>query len=161
VLYHGESHDDFQTFRGDIVADLDPQGAIERLFTEDVVHYQWEAVRHRRYLMKHISACEHEGVNGLLETMSIYDDVRQDLAARFALGAPDAVRRVKQLLAAAGHDLETARARAIALHLDEIGRYQGLIGAAEKRRDKALRELAAHRDRARGVKADAPSGNGE
>lgn len=149
VLYDDEDPIAYIEFRKEVFASLQPVGVMEKILADDNVHHHWEAMRHRRLLLKHIASCEPEALDQLLEGLGLDDDDRAAIVTGFASGAAAAVAEAEKLLSAAGHDLETIRARAVAIHSEEIGRLQALIASAEKRRNRCVRDLANHRDRMR------------
>lgn len=128
-------------------AALEPQDEVETMLVDDIVQNNWDALRYRRLQQKLIASCQHEGLAALLDTLPIDDDQRQELVNGVAFGDEKVVARLTELLASAGHDWETVQARTLALRSDEIAKFNALIAAAEKRRDRSLRDLEERRSR--------------
>lgn len=145
MLYQDEDPTAYAKFRDRIHDRLHPEDEFEEILADDYAHLHWEVMRLRRLLLKHIASREPEALDQLLEGLGLDEDARAKIVTGFASGGAPDIADAERLLMAAGHDLETVRARAVAIYSEEIGRLQALITAAEKRRNRCVRDLARHR----------------
>jgi hypothetical protein len=69
----------------------------------------------------------------------------EPFARRVLRRRPDAIDRLKEILDESGMTMETIRAEALCARIREIERISALIVAAERRRNKTLREIERYR----------------
>ena len=69
----------------------------------------------------------------------------ETLATRRAAGDPEAIKRVDELVAAAGNSIDYVQAQTVAGILDDLERFNRLISSAQWRRDALLREIDRRR----------------
>ncbi len=67
------------------------------------------------------------------------------LASRWAAGDPEAIKRVDELVAAAGSSIDHVQAQAVAGILDKVEGFNPLMSSAQWRRDALVREIDRRR----------------
>ena len=143
-LLPGEDATGYDRLHAELSAALQPVGAIEAIWVHDLVYLTWNIFRLRRLHDGLIKATCHEGLERLLTTLTGYDKAHE-LATRWAIGVPDAIKSVDQLLASANLTVEAIVANTLSLKIDEIERIDRMIMTAEARRNDIYREIDRHR----------------
>jgi hypothetical protein len=120
-----------------------PADILEDIWVRDVVDLTWEIWRHRHLKASLLNARAREGLQDLLEALSLNggEQLQQDWAVR----KPKAIARVDRLLASVGLTRDAVMAETLYRYLDQITRIDAMIALAENRRSAVLCEIERHR----------------
>jgi hypothetical protein len=150
AVLEGEDAASYDTLLARISGTLQPADVLEDIWVRDVVDLAWEIMRLRRLKAELMKEAAYEGVEKVLDprTGLFFEETRvtaYDWAKRWATGDREAIAMVDRVLASCGLSMETVRARALSLHIDQFERIDRMIAMAEGRRDSFLREIDRHR----------------
>jgi hypothetical protein len=140
----GENAADYHAFVAGVRADIKPVGFLEQMWVGDIVNNAWEIARLRRVKAGFMAAIAHEGLTAVLYPLRDFS-IGDDLIDRWARREPDALEEVDRILASGGLGVDAVIATAFAKHTAFFATIEGLIGAAEARRDRALHEIDRYR----------------
>jgi hypothetical protein len=145
-LLPGEKLSDYNALRSQMMQETQPKGFLETLLVRDVVNSEWDILRLHRLKIALLRAKAHEGVREILAPFGDEDDDDMNaLPDRWARGDPEARKEVGRLLKSAGLTVDAIVATTLAGNLDTVERIDGLLAAAEARRNKAFLEIDRHR----------------
>lgn len=133
---------------------LRPKDAIEDVWAQDFIDYEWELQRLRRMKVAVIQAARREAMREFLPDYLTPGDLRGSskgetarlLAEDWSRGNPKATARVINVLKRHDLSLDAVMAAALLARLDQLECFDKLIGVAEHRRNAALGELEKRRD---------------
>jgi hypothetical protein len=140
MLLVTESAVEFDKLRDELLQDIQPQGAIERHYAEDVAYLTWEVRRYRAAKAGIINAALSEALRGILN--QVLPQIRRSKAGDLARGWFDdkkAKAEVMTLLQTHGLDETAIAAEAFRLRAEDIESCNRMEAFAEARREKALR----------------------
>ena len=123
---------------------LTPSDILEQIWVRDVVDLTWETLRLRRLKAQFLTATAHEGLAMVLGPL-LGAKTSDQVAPRWAARDAQALVQVDAVLAAAGLDMDAARARTFALKIDTVERIERMSAGAHYRRSDVLREIERHR----------------
>lgn len=145
ALLEGENEAAYSELLLQLSSVVGPADTIEEIWTRDIVDLTWEVWRWRRLKAALLAANAQRGLRRILRRL-IDDEATADrLAERWATGHPPAVKRVNRVLAKAGLSMDAVMAETLVVRLDSIERIDGLVAAAERRRNAVLHEIERHR----------------
>jgi hypothetical protein len=143
MLLATESKEEFAKMRDEFFEDLQPEGAIERRYSEDVVSLTWEILRYRRAKAGIINAALlsalHVSVGRCVWYRAPNYSLKVESLARGWFENGEAKAEVVKLLETFGFDETTIAAEAFRLCAENIERCDRMEALAEARREKALR----------------------
>ena len=138
-----ESAAEFEKLRDELLQDIQPQGAIERRYAEDVAYLTWEVRRYRAAKAGIINAALVAALCGILN--QVLPPMRPlTMAGDLARGWFDdkeAKAEVMTLLQTYGLDESAIAAEAFRLRAEDIERCNRMEAVAEARREKGLRVI--------------------
>lgn len=144
ALVEGEDVQAYNALLDEIIIAVKPQDVFEEIFVRDFVDLQWELMRWRRS-------------NAVLMNSDLYLTVREVLTPIVgiaeAIGLADqcgkrdaeALKKVREVLDAAGMSAEVLSARSLARRIEHVESLDRMAATAEMRRRSALQELRTHR----------------
>ena len=143
MLLVTESAAEFAKLRDELLQDIQPQGAIERHYAEDIAYLTWEVRRYRVAKAGIINAALLEALGGILKQalpqmrpLAMADDL-----ARGWFDDKKAKAEVMKLLQTYGLDESAIAAEAFRLRSEDIESCNRMEAVAEARREKALRVI--------------------
>lgn len=152
LLAH-KSREDYQALQNEFFAELEPQGALETQFINDVVYGTWDIRRLRQARTELITinmvAVGHQILGDLLRADPEFKKLDPSLKNNFAalrkiksavLGDRQAFEQVEELLARAKVTWAELYANAIRKTLPQLQRLDRLIDRAERSRQSALKD---------------------
>jgi hypothetical protein len=144
-LIEGEDTQAYDELLTQISTAVRPADILEDIWVRDIVDLVWERFRLRRLKANLMTASAVQGLAKVLEAFLGPCDA-EDLAKDWAARKPRAIKRVDNILAAAGLTMDAVMAQTLSLKLDDIERIDRMIGLAEARRNAVLREIDRHRE---------------
>ena len=149
MLLVTESAVEFEKLRDELLQDIQPQGAIERHYAEDIAYLTWEIRRYRETKAAIVNDAWLQALerilNRLVPHFEICDfELRPKEVDRLVRGWFDnkkAKAEVTQLLKTYGFDQTSIEVEAFRLRAEEIERCNRMEAFAEARREKALRVI--------------------
>ena len=144
-LVQGEDPQLYKELLAEITVGVHPNDIIEDFMVHDIAYLALEVQRLRSIKVNITTTGMVNGLNKILNDLvnPLLNNMR--LAERWAVGEPDAVEEVEELLSKAGLTEKSIENEAFVLRLPEIERLDRMIAAAEKRRAVAMREIHHHR----------------
>ncbi|MEY9123676.1 hypothetical protein [Bradyrhizobium yuanmingense] len=140
-LLSTEAAEDFESLATAMVQRIAPQGIVEEVLVNDVVHATWEIIRSQRCRTPLIQSAYREALINLLQHATGLDELQAGLLGDAWFGEAGKQEIMNRL--APYHLDETAiEAEAMKLHCSELETLDRLLASAEGRRNKALRLLA-------------------
>jgi hypothetical protein len=146
MLLATESAEEFAKMRDEFLEDIQPEGAMERRYVEDVAYLTWEVRRYRESKAGIINAALFGALHEILKQLvpSYTGDVlvRRLMIERLARGwfdTKETKAEVLELLRSFGLDETTIAAEAFRSRAADIEECDRLEAGAEIRREKALR----------------------
>jgi hypothetical protein len=146
-LLEGESSTAYDELLARISGTVKPADVLEEIWVSDIVNLTWEIAQFHRLKANLITASTYLGVRAVLSPIQSELGEAHSLAYAWAARMPDAVKKVKELLASAGLSMDAVMALTFAEKITEIERFDRLAMNAEIRRNAALREIERHRAR--------------
>jgi hypothetical protein len=152
ALLPGEDGRLYAELRRRIWEALKPRDIFEEVLAADLVDIQWEIVRYRRLLGKHLQnerlrASEHL-IEGILP-LDFSPDEGARLARKRAIdrttGEPEARKEITSQMKRFDLDEEAVIAAAFARNVDLVEKVTRMISVAEARKNKAFREFEFRR----------------
>jgi hypothetical protein len=148
-----ESADEFASLRKGLKSEIQPEGAIEQMYFDDLVTLRWETLRFRRYKTAIINSSRRIALQGILEQLlwdqdyerSYQKDKAAEDLARSWFVNKNAQARVAKLLRKFQMDEGAIEAEAFRLCSEGLERLERILTALEFRRDKVLRCIADYR----------------
>jgi hypothetical protein len=146
-LLEGEDAALYDQLLSQISGAVKPSDIFEDIWVQGIVDLVWEMVRLRRLSASLMTPTAHKAVQTILQPF-IPDYLERDSLAK-AWGTRDkaAVKKVDNLLAAAGMSIDAVMAQTLSINLDDIERIDRMIATAEARRNLTMREIERHRAR--------------
>lgn len=121
-----------------------PADIVEELWTHDFVTAAWEVLRLQRLRTGLILLGRQRAIEKVLGPICGIEMAR-DIARGCVQGDSPAVGNLEARLRDAGLGMECLMAEALAHRLGDVEKVEGLIAAAEARRDRLLREIELRR----------------
>jgi hypothetical protein len=144
-LLPGENEASYEHMLTQVIADVDPQDALEEFWVEDIVYNAWETRFLRRCLREVQRAAALQQLTAVLEPRLGGEAVKALIEA-WQRGEPSAVREVQEHLAALGTTAQAVATFAVTTEIGAAYEFDALIACKEVRRNNALRELDRHRE---------------
>jgi hypothetical protein len=144
-LVEGDDRAAYEELLAQISAAVKPADILEDIWVHDIVDLVWEIFRLRRLKVNLMAATASKGLQSRLEPFS-FEEWR-DLAEAWAARKPDAIARVKHLLALAGLTIDAFTLQSFCDNLAAIECIERMTAKAEARRNEALFEIDRHRSR--------------
>ena len=162
-LLAGEDAAAYDDLLARVSASLKPRDIFEEIWMREIVDLTWEAQRWRRYqtslikaaipevlekVLKPLASTPVPGVGSFVAQMQARVQAQNavpKLAAEWVAGDAAALKRVEELLTAAGLTIDDMVTRAVAQELEKIERFNRLLASAEWRRNTVLREVDRRR----------------
>ena len=143
MLLVTESAVEFDKLRDELLQDIQPQGAIERQYAEDIAYLTWEVRRYRETKAGIINAALLSALKGILDQVlpTIRPLAKADDLARGWFDDKKAKAEVMKLLQTHGLDESAIAAEAFRLRAKDIESCNRMEAFAEARREKALRVI--------------------
>jgi len=143
MLLVTESAVEFDKLRDELLQDIQPQGAIERQYAEDIAYLTWEVRRYRETKAGIINAALLSALKGILDQVlpTIRPLAKADDLARGWFDDKKAKAEVMKLLQTHGLDESAIAAEAFRLRAEDIERCNRMEAVAEARREKGLRVI--------------------
>ena len=155
ALIDGESADSYDDLMERCQSALKPTDMLELIWLKDFVDNLWEGLRLRRLRAADLNRFRVQGMASVLESIIALGEEpggaflwRMDaekLAKDWQTGDPDAVRQVENLFHQFGFSLESVLAAALHDQLSTFERLDRLIDAADRRRNRTIKELLNYR----------------
>jgi hypothetical protein len=145
VLLPGEDAASYEHMLAQVIADVDPQDAVEELFVEDIVQLAWDARFLRRAQREVVRAAARQQLAAVLAP-AVGTAAAKALTEAWQRGERSAQADIDAHLAALGTSLQAITAQALTATIDDTRDLDDLICKNEIRRHNALRELARHRE---------------
>jgi hypothetical protein len=143
-LIEGDDRAAYDALLARISAAVKPSDILEDIWARDIVDLVWEIFRLRRLKVDLMAATASKGLQKMVELS--FEEWR-DLMAAWAARKPEAVERVKRLLASAGLTMDAFMFQSFCDNLHAIDCIERMIAKAEARRNDALFEIERHRSR--------------
>ena len=144
ALIEGEDRAGYYALHDKIVDFVKPKDIFEEILVREIIDLEWDAMRYRRLNAALMSSDLYLAVRDmLLPFCGIVDAC--DISDGCAKRDPEAMARLKEILASAGIGMDVITARTLARRIDAVERIARLAENAELRRTRALRELEKHR----------------
>jgi hypothetical protein len=124
---------------------LQPVDFIDKIYARDIVKLLWEERRLYRLRAEFLKSSSHLGLEQILQHHVEYER-RRSFISRWVQGDPKTVEEVNAILAKSSLTREAITAETFVIKLRELENIDRMIAAHEDRRNKALRELAFHRE---------------
>ena len=144
ALIEGDDKAAYYALHDKIVDFVKPKDVFEEILVREIVDLQWETMRYRRLKAALMSSDLYIAVRdmllpicGVVEASKISDGC--------AKRDPEAMARLKEILASVGVSMDVLNARTLARRINDVERIDRLAENAELRRTRALRELEKHR----------------
>jgi hypothetical protein len=133
-----------------VSADVQPADFIETIWIHDIVYYQWQSLRYRRFKTELIRTAKQRGLAAVLKECTCKFEFQmmatEELAWRYVIGIPQAIAEVDELLQEAQLTIDAIFAHGIAESMESIERFDRLIHASEARRDLILGQVYERRE---------------
>lgn len=147
VLFPGEDNETYESVREAFFQDLAPQSMYERTLVDDIVHLEWEKVRHRRLRDALILAVAWAETMTALKQAYSKDEAPERAASKaradadaFVRGNAQEHQQAIKLLRAVRREPDEIMAVAYAQYGDEITRHERKLAEIEMRRRKLFRD---------------------
>ena len=142
-LIPGENATGYDELLARVGAVLKPADIIEEIWVRDVVDLAWDILRLRRLKASLLAASAN---HGLFKVLSELDEAgAYKTSGAWLARNPDAVARVETSLTSAGMSMDNVMAETLSYKMNDIARIEGMIMAAEARRNATLREIDRYR----------------
>jgi hypothetical protein len=129
----------------EVHAILQPVDFIDKIYARDIVKLLWEERRLYRLKAEFLKSSSHLGLEVILKHHVDYSS-RRDFIARWVQDDPETVEELNAILAKSSLTREAITAETFVIKLRELENIDRMIASHEERRNKALRELAYHRE---------------
>jgi hypothetical protein len=129
----------------EVHAILQPVDFIDKIYARDIVKLLWEERRLYRLKAEFLKSSSHLGLEVILQHHVDYSS-RRDFIAKWVQGDPETVESVNAILVKSSLTREAITAETFVIKLRELENIDRMIANHEERRNKALRELAYHRE---------------
>jgi hypothetical protein len=148
MLIATESAEEFTKTRDEFLEDIQPEGAIERRYAEDVAYLTWELRRYRKSKAGIINAALFDALQEILKQVVPRYKTNMDVPLRLLMierlargwfDNKEAKAEVMKLLRSFGLDETTIAAEAFRSRMEDIEECDRMEALAEARREKALR----------------------
>jgi hypothetical protein len=154
MLLVTESAAEFEKLRDELLQDIQPQGAIERHYAEDIAYLTWEIRRYRETKAAIVNDAWLQALKSILNRLVPHIGVgdfewHPNEVDRLARGWFDNKTKaeVTQLLKTYGFDQTSIEVEAFRLRAEEIESCNRMEAFAEARREKALRFISKVRNK--------------
>jgi hypothetical protein len=150
-LLISESADEFATLRAELEHEINPKGAIEKIYVADIAALVWETLRLRRIktgiIRNAYGAALETILKRLVADQSFLSTARQDAEALAVAWLHDRQARIKvsKQLRKFGLDETAIEAEAFRKCCADLERVDRMLTMTETRRDRALRFIADYR----------------
>jgi predicted nucleic acid-binding protein len=151
-LLISESAEDFQRIRDAFCHEIGPQGIVEQVYVDDIVHLTWEILRLRRCKNLVINIFYQEGLADLIRQLSRqpdeYEEDVEDQANEMAAAwftDREAKRHVSELLKTHQLDESAIEAAAVNKAAGCLEQLDKLMISAARRREKSLQGIGEYR----------------
>jgi len=148
-LLIGDDGEIFGQLETAIVAEINPQGALENLWCRDIVERSYEILRLRRWKAQLIELREIGAVKVLLHHSSQlirYPERIDDLVNGWGAGDQDTIDRVYEVLKHTERTHSHIEAQVVGSNLEALTAIEQLLLSNELRRDSIIKEIERHRD---------------
>jgi hypothetical protein len=162
-LLRTESLADFESFRGGLVRDIRPRGAVEEMYFADIVRGTWEIMRLGRAKTEIIKAAYPQAVMSLMRKLSpTFDPAVNDLfdGASFAAAqqetreetaldwssSGDVQAKVRDFLKKFNLDDRAIEAEAVVSCMPMLERLEMMVISLQRQRSRAFSELCSYRE---------------
>jgi hypothetical protein len=143
-LVEGEDPKLYGEFAARVLRAVKPKDFIEELLVQDVIDLSWDIRRMRLYKAALLSSWSWRGVEQLA-VLERDEAEAKTLARDWAASYSEDMEAVREMLDYRALPYETLAAVAWADAIDIMGRIEGIIANAERRRNDALHEIERHR----------------
>jgi hypothetical protein len=140
----GENPATYEALSARFCAAINPVDVIDEILLRDAVDRTWDIARWRRFQTALLATTAHEALADVLSPLRDFG-VGDDLIERWARRESAALQEVNGILAAANLDITAVMARAFAANIAAFQTIELMIGGAEARRERILRELERRR----------------
>jgi hypothetical protein len=149
-----ESVDEFVALRKALYDEIEPNGAIEQGFVEDLADVMWEIMRLLRIKAEILNGAFYEALIKILKQVwseDFEDYFERDraiagLAWQWLGNDSDAKAKVSELLGQHQLDETAIEAESFRMRVQELETLDRMLGLLEGRREKVLTGIAAYRD---------------
>lgn len=145
-LLEGEDKKEFINFRDSCLSALQPNDAVELVWTLEFSNYVWEIQRLRGIKAEIIRGNREPAVRNLQSDFGRSYLETEDFAKKWSAGNKEIVEEMQKNLIAHRLNSDAINATAFQLSIGDIERLDILIDSYACRRDKAIRELDHRRD---------------
>jgi hypothetical protein len=146
TFLEGEDPSQYETLADHFLNAVQPRDFLEAMWVDEITKCTFESLRYRRAKTNFMRSSAYRGVEALLVPLLKGGIGASDLAKEWAERIPSSLTSVKNLLKTAGRTDDDITAETLAISLEPIERIEVLQGSVEERRNKALREVARHRE---------------
>ncbi|MFY9627800.1 MAG: hypothetical protein WAK03_06550 [Methylocystis sp.] len=138
-IFLGEDKAQYEKIKGKIYEAVKPRDFIEEIWVNDVVDLTWEILRLRRLKAVLHNSATSQGVENLMRRLLglLYTP---DLAERWVVREPAALKEVETTLSRADLTMEAVAAETLVAKLDMFERIERMIATAEFRRNAILHQ---------------------
>ena len=154
TLLSSESEEEFASLHAEIEKEIDPKGAIERMYVDDIAVLTWEIRRYHRnkigIIRNTFAAALQNLLNQLLRpgdhlrTVVSHDPIIEVMASNF-FTKQRTKNKIMRIFKRFGLDQSAIEAEAFRLVASELGTLDKMTSNAERRRYKALKIIAQYR----------------
>ena len=149
-----ESVDEFVALRSALYDEIEPNGAIEQGFVEDLAAAMWEIMRLLRIKTEIVNGAFCKALKNILEQVwsEDFEDYLErsraieDLAWQWLGNDSDAKAKVSELLGQHQLDETAIEAESFRMRVQELETLDRMLGLLEGRREKLITGIAAYRD---------------
>lgn len=149
-----ESVDEFVALRSALYDEIEPNGAIEQGFVEDLAAAMWEIMRLLRIKTEIVNGAFCKALKKILEQVwsEDFEDYLErsraieDLAWQWLGNDSDAKAKVSELLGQHQLDETAIEAESFRMRVQELETLDRMLGLLEGRREKLITGIAAYRD---------------
>jgi len=146
ALLDGENKEAYEVLHAKITGYVEPKDIIETMFVRDIIDLQWELLRWRRLKVALMNSEQAVIIRDMLIPFSGTVDMPL-LIEQWTKQDPETVEALKEVLASKGVGMDAVEGKTLMRRLDHIERIDERAALAEQRRNRALRELAQHREK--------------
>jgi hypothetical protein len=151
VVLRTESKDDYAKLLEQLIAEINPDGFIERMYVVDIVDLIWEIIRLRHVKTGILNNAHQAAVKNILEQILVKPSkgIAADKAKAEAkdvaydwVFSERSKNSVTSMLLEVGLDESAITAEAYRLSINEIEKVDRALALTEARRDKTIRMIA-------------------
>lgn len=144
-LIEGEDPESYSQIKRLIRGAVEPRDFLEEIWTRDVIDLVWETMRYRRLKKAYLDAVIPDGLIPLLRTIT-GNEPKIEVVIGWMKREPESTAEVDDALEQVGMSRDSALAKALAIHIDQIERMDRLVANCELRRNLVLREIDRKRE---------------